>query len=200
MAGQTVVAAQRCSGGIHNRQTLVQHAGKGQRVVAHGIVVLVGVLVVDAVHHRGFKHRVSADLQGTQGAGGVGGEDGVAGAAAEHNDLAAFQRGDGFVAGEHLCHLRHKGAGHHHGRHALLTQRILDRQRVHNGCQHTDLVSVHTVHFAAGATAPEVAAAHNDADLHAEIVRRLDARADGGDGSLVKAGALSAGKRLAADF
>ena len=42
-----------------------------------------------------------------------------------------------------------------------------------------------------------ITSAENQAE---EIVRDATARADRGDGSLVKAGALSAGKRLAADF
>ena len=159
-----------------------------------------GVLVIDAVDHRGLEHGVRTDLQRAQGGGRVGGEDRVAGAAAEHDDLAAFQRGNGLVAREALGDLRHEGAGHDDGVHVLLAQRILDSQRVHNGGQHTDLVGVHAVHFAAGASAPEVAAAHDDADLGTEVVRGLDARADGGDGLLVKARALGAGQSLAADL
>ena len=159
-----------------------------------------GVLIVDAVHHRSLEHGIGADLQCAQRAGRIGGEDGVAGAAAEHNDLAALQRSDGLVAGEALGHLRHKGAGHNNGLHALLAQCILDGQRIHDGGQHADLVGVHAIHFAAGTAAPEVATAHNNADLRTQIVRRLDTGTDRGDGFLIKARALGAGKCLAADL
>ena len=142
----------------------------------------------------------SALISSAQGAGGIGGEDWVAGAAAENDDLAAFQRGDGLVAGEALGHLGHEGAGHNDSVRTLLVQGVLDGQCVHNGGQHTDLVGVHAVHFAAGTAAPEVVAAHHNGDLGAQVVRGLDARADGGDGFLIKAGSLRAGECLAADF
>ena len=86
------------------------------------------------------------------------------------------------------------------GGHTLLAQGVLDGQRVHHGGQHADLVGVHAVHLAAGAAAPEVAAADDDADLGTEVVGGLDAGADGGDGLLIKAGALGAGESLAADL
>ena len=159
-----------------------------------------GVLVIDAVHHRGLEHSIGADFQCAQGAGRVGGENRVARTAAEHNNLAAFQRSNGLVAGEALGHLRHKGAGHHNGVHTLLVQGVLDRQRVHNRGQHTNLVRVHAVHLAAGTAAPEVAAAHNNGNLGAQIVRRLDARADRSDGLLIKARALGTRQSLAADL
>ena len=73
--GQTVVAAEGRSGGVHDGQALIQHAGEGQRVVAHSVGILVGVLVIDAVHHGGLEHGVCTDLQRAQGAGGIGGED-----------------------------------------------------------------------------------------------------------------------------
>ena len=114
--------------------------------------------------------------------------------------ILPLSSGDGLVAGEALGHLGHEGAGHNDSVHTLLVQGVLDGQCVHNGGQHTDLVGVHAVHFAAGTAAPEVAAAHHNGDLGAQVVRGLDARADGGDGFLIKAGSLGAGECLAADF
>ena len=35
--GQAVITAEGRGRGVHDGQTLVQHAGKGQRIIAHGI-------------------------------------------------------------------------------------------------------------------------------------------------------------------
>ena len=136
------------------------------------------VLVIDAVHHGGLEHGVGANFQRAQSRSRVGGEDGVAGSSAKHHDPARFQFRDGLVAAEGIGHLRHGGAGHNHGGHPLLAQSVLDGNGVHDGGQHTDLIGVHAVHFAGGAAAPEIAAAHHNADLNPQIMGGLDAGAD----------------------
>ena len=159
-----------------------------------------GILIVDAVHHRRLEHHVRRDFHGAQCGGRIGGEEGVAGAAAEHGDLALIHGAQRILAGKGRGHLRHRDGGEHLGGHAQLLQLVGDSQRVHHGRQHPDLVGEGTLHLAAGAAAPEVTAAHNDADLHAEVVCLLDAAADGVHGRLIKAGALLAAKGLAADL
>ncbi len=52
---------------------------------------------------------------------------------------------------------------------AVALKAVLQRQRVHDRCQHADVVGLRAVH-ALGATrqaAEDVAAAHNDGELHA---------------------------------
>ena len=84
--------------------------------------------------------------------------------------------------------------------HAQLLQLVGDGQCVHHRCQHTDLIGQGALHLAAGTAAPEVAAAHDDADLDAQVVGLLHAAADRVHGRLIKAGALFAAQCLAADL
>ena len=84
--------------------------------------------------------------------------------------------------------------------HTLLAQRILDCQRVHDRGQHADLVGIHAVHFAAGAAAPEVAAADHNADLHAQIMRLFDPGADRSNDGFIKTGPFFPGQRFAAEL
>ena len=114
--------------------------------------------------------------------------------------LTCFQLSDCLIAAEGIGHLRHGGAGHNNSGHTLLAQSILDGNGVHHGCQHTDLVCIHAIHFAGGTAAPEIAAANHDADLCAKVIRCLDARADRSNGSFIKTGAFFAGKCFAGDF
>ena len=159
-----------------------------------------GVLVVHAVHHGGLEHDVRTHLNSTQGRGGIGREEGVAGAAAEDGDLAVCHGLQGILAGKGRSHLRHGNGGEHLGLHPQLLQLVGDGQRVHHGRQHSDLVGQGALHLTAGTAAPEVAAAHHDADLHAQVVGFFHAAADRVHGRLVKAGALFAAQGLAADL
>ena len=159
-----------------------------------------GVLVVHAVHHGGLEHDVRAHLNSTQGRGGIGGEEGVAGAAAEDGDLAVCHGLQGILAGKGGGHLRHGDGGEHLGLHAQLLQLVGDSQRVHHGRQHSDLVGQGALHLAAGTAAPEVAAAHHDADLHAQVVGLFHAAADRVHGGFIKTHALFAAQCFAADL
>ena len=159
-----------------------------------------GVLVIDAVYHRGLEHDVCTHLNGAQSSGRVGGEEGVARTAAEDGDLALFHCVESFLAGEGRGHLRHGDGGEHLGRHTQLLQLVGDSQGVHHRCQHTDLIGQRTLHLAAGTAAPEVAAAHNDADLNAQLMGLLYASTDCVHGRLVEAGPLFAAEGLTADL
>ena len=97
-------------------------------------------------------------------------------------------------------HLRHKRAGHHHGRYPLLPQSILHGQCVHDGSQHTDFIGIHPVHLAARTAAPEIAAAYHNTNLGAQIVGRFDAGTDRGDGFLIKPSPFGTGERFSAHF
>ena len=116
--GKLVVPAEGGRSAVHDRQTVFQHLGEGEGLVLLGVGVLVGVLVVDAIHHRSLEHDVGADLNGAQGRGRVGGEEGVAGAAAKDGDLARVHRTERVLAGEGRGHLRPGDGGEHLRRHA----------------------------------------------------------------------------------
>ena len=49
--GELVVPAEGSSRAVHNGQPVFQHLGKGQGIVLLGVGVLVGILIVDAIHH-----------------------------------------------------------------------------------------------------------------------------------------------------
>ena len=159
-----------------------------------------GVLIVDAVHHGRLEHHIGGHLHGAQCGGRIGGEERVARAAAKDGDLALFHSAQRVLAGKGRCHLRHGDGGEHLGRDAQLLQLVGDGQRVHHRGQHSDLIGQGALHLAAGTAAPEVAAAHDDADLYAQIVRLFHAAADGVHGRLIKAGALFAAQSFAADL
>ena len=107
---------------------------------------------------------------------------------------------DSPVADIGLGHLLHGEGGLHPHLQAQLLQSVGHCQRVHHRGQHTDLVSPGALHIAAGTAAPEVAAAHNDADFGAHIVGLFDTFADALDGGNVQAEALIPCQRFAAEF
>ena len=73
---------------------------------------------------------------------------------------------------ERLSHLVHLDRRLHAGVHALLLQRILQRQRVDHCGQHAHVIGGDAVHVLGllGHAAEEIPAAHHDRDLHAELV------------------------------
>ena len=159
-----------------------------------------GILIVNAVHHGRLEHHVGAHLHGAQGSSRIGREEGVASAAAEHSDLALIHGAQSVLAGKGRGHLRHGDRGEHLGGHTQLLQLIGDSQCIHHRSQHTDLIGQGALHFTTGAAAPEVAAAHHDADLHTQLVCLFHAAANSVHGGLIKAHALFAAQRLAADL
>src|SRR5690606_12972489 len=88
---QAVVARQRNRRSIHYAEVLLQHLVVSDPVVALGIGMFLGVLVVDAIHLGALEDRLAAHLVGPERRGGVGGEIGVAGAGGEDADPLLFQ-------------------------------------------------------------------------------------------------------------
>jgi hypothetical protein len=105
-----------------------------------------------------------------------GGEVGVAGARGEYDDTALLQVADGAPPDERLGDRAHLDGSEHARGHAVLLERVLQRERVDDRRQHAHVVGGRAVHAArAGRQATEdVAAADDDGGLHAE-------RADFGD-------------------
>ena len=110
--------------------------------------ILLGVGGVDAIDSGALEDDVGLDLHGAERAAGVGGEEGVARAGAHDHDVALFQQADGL------------GGAH----------RVGDAVDVKTGEQ-GGLLAFDAVHALRGAleAAEDVAAADDDADLHAGL-------------------------------
>ena len=169
--------------------------------------VLAGVAVVHAVHGGSLEHRVRADLGCAQAGGGVGGEEGVAAAAGQQHDLAVLQALHGAIRAVVLCKAGHLLGGEHGGPAALAQNGVLHGQRIDDGGQHAHLIGLHRVHRVGEAAAPDVAAAHDNAHLHAQIVQPDDgcrgtihALRVEGQGCALVGGNLLRGEGLAAEL
>ena len=189
-------------GGVHHLQALGQHVLIGNRVVLHGGGVLGGVGAVHAVDVLGQQNHVRVNFHRPEGRTGVRGEVGVAGAAAKDDHPAGLQMPHGLSADVRLSHAPHLDGGLDPDLHALLLQHIGHGQRVHHGGQHAHMVRPDPLHLLGAVleAAPEVAAAHDDAHLHAQIHALFDCVADAAHHIEVVAPALVAGERFAADF
>ena len=128
---------------------------------------------VDAVHLRRLENDFRLHLHRAERGGGVGGEVRIAGAGREHHDAALFEVADGAAPDERLGHGAHFDRGQHARRHAVVFERVLQRERVDHGGEHAHVVAGRAVHAAraGGQAAEDVAAADHDAGLDAE---RLD--------------------------
>ena len=157
---------------------------------------------VDPVHVGGLEDDLGLDLQGPQDAGGVGGEEGVAGAGGKDDHAALLQVADGTAPDVRLGHRLHPDGGHHPGVHPDLLQHVLQRQGVDDGAEHAHVVGRDPVEpFPAGAGAPnDVAAAHDQGQVHAQGMHRLDLFGESLDHLEVEAEALVAGQRLTRDL
>src|SRR5690606_30449981 len=89
--GQVVVAAHGDGGGIHDAEVAAQDFGEADAFEAHGVRVLLRILVIHAVHAGGFGDDLGFDFETAQGGGGIGGEVRVGRAGREDDDAAFFQ-------------------------------------------------------------------------------------------------------------
>ena len=113
------------------------------------------VLVVYPIHLGGLEHHIGVDLSGAQGRRGVGGEKRIAGAGGEDHHPPLLHVANGLAADVGLRHLLHRDGALHPGGHPSPLQAILERDRVHHGGQHADVVGRGPIH--AGGTALETA-------------------------------------------
>ncbi len=168
-----VVPAHHDGGGVHDVEPLVEHAVVGQPRIVTRIRILDRVIRIDAIHLGGLEQQLRLDLDRAQAGGGIGGEERVAGAGREDHGPALLEVPDRAAADVVLADLVDADRRHDARLQALLLERVLQRQRVHDGREHAHLVRGHAVHAGARQTraAKDVAAADHDRDLHAE---RLD--------------------------
>ena len=129
--------------------------------------VLDRVVVVDAVDLGRLEQQVGLDLDRAQARGGVGREERIAGAGGEDRHAALLEVPHRATADVVLADLVDAHRGHDADLHAEALERVLQRERVHDGREHAHLVGGDAVH--AGASEPRaaehVAAADDDRDL-----------------------------------
>src|SRR3954447_10470632 len=106
---------------------------------------------------------------------------------------------DRTAADVRLGDLVHRDGGHHPCRDAGALESVLEREAVHDRCQHPDVVAGRAVHPPRGwcETAEDVAATDDDADLDAEAVDLRDLASDEGAHGRVHAVLAVAEERLA---
>ena len=153
---------------------LCQHLVIGDRIVLHGARVNMRAGAVDAVDVLGEQNRIRADLGRAQHRRCVGRKIRAAAAGAEKHDLALFQMRNGALPRVVLGKGRHLDRRLHAHGNALLFHHIGHGKAVHHGRQHTHVVGARAGHFALTVfhAAPEVAAADDDAHLHAAEVEQ----------------------------
>ena len=107
---------------------------------------------------------------------------------------------EGFAKDKGFRHADHIERGLHAGGNALLFDRVLQGERVDDGSEHSHVIRGGAVHAGALTAAPEIAAADDDADLHAHIVYADELIDDAGDDLFVQPEALISRERLARKF
>ena len=142
---------------------------------------------VDAVHFRRLHERLAVRLQRAQRRGRVGGEERASGPACVDHDLAArelFQRGVAFESRRERPQVGGRVDVH---RDPGLLECVFQAQGVHDRREHAHVVGRHAVHSGRSGSAPDVARAHHERDLHAESSRFRDP----GDGRVDRSGVVT---------
>jgi hypothetical protein len=123
----------------------------------------------------GDQQRIGLELEGSLDRGVVGRDVGLTDAAREDHDQASLEVRDRTQPDERLRNALDRHRRHHPDvRCGLRGQRAPEHQGVHHGTEHADVVGLGAADPPpVGHPPPEVvAAAHDDRDLHAEVVHR----------------------------
>ena len=182
---------------------LCQHIVIGDAVILHRSGVLDRVGAVNTVYVFGKQNHICVNFRSPQHSRRVCGEIGIASAGAENDHAALFQMPDSLGADVRLRDGAHFNGGLHPDGDSLLLADIRHGQTVHNGRQHSDMVSAAALHFAAAAVLgapPKIAATDNKAHLNAHVQTSLDRIAHLTDHLKIQTGVLISRQRLAADF
>ena len=128
----------------------------------------------------GHQDDLGVDLVRAQRGGGVGREERVAGAGGEDDDAVLLEVADRAAADVGLGDLGDGDRRLHARVHALVLERVLQRQRVEHGREHAHVVGGRALHARRGAlqAAVDVARADHDRDLDAAIVDLADLARD----------------------
>ena len=166
---QVVLHAQRDGRAVHHLELVAQQVGVFEPVVSPSARDRHRVRIVDPVDLGRLEQHVGADLDRAQGRGGVGREVRVAGAGDEDDDPALLEVAHRAAADVRLGDLVHRDRAHDPGRRVGALDRVLEREAVHDGREHADVVAGRAVHALRRRShaAEDVAAADDDADLDA---------------------------------
>ncbi len=147
-------------------------------VVLRRVRVRARIGVVDTVDPRvrALEQRVGFDLGSAQRSSGVGREERVAGTGGEDHDPTLLQVPHRPTPDVRLGDAWHLDRGLDPGRLTATFECVLQRQRVHHGAEHADVVALRGVHalHRTGATTPEVATADHDGDVDVEVLADVD--------------------------
>jgi hypothetical protein len=174
----------------------------GDLVVELGVRVGLRVGRVHAVDALREQQDLGADLERTLGAGGVGGEVGHADTGAEDDHATLLHVPDRPARDVGLGDLAHRDGGLDAGLDVVLAlEEVLQREAVHDGAEHADVVGARPVHppLLQFLAAEEVAAADHHRHLGAGADDLGDLAGDGLDHPRIDADA-SAAEHLAAEL
>ncbi len=174
---QVVVHAERQRCRVHHPQAALDRLVVGDVRQEGRVSVLARVDVVDALHVvLGHQYRLRVDLERSQRGGGVGREERVARAGGEDHDAALLEVAHRAPPDVGLRDLLDRDRGQHARVRRLVLERVLQRKCVQDGGEHAHVVGGRAVHPLRGAlqAAVDVAAAHDDRDLHPAVGHALD--------------------------
>ena len=200
--GQMVFLAHRSCGEVHYFQAFVIDFIVCDFTELRGRGVFFRVGRVHAVHTRPFKHHVGFDFNAAQRGTRVGREIRVARTGAHDNHFSGFHALDGFPFVVKLADRLHADGGQHAAFYADGSQGTAQSERIDDRGAHAHLVAFDTVEsLSCTAQAAEyVAAADDDADLHAHVVHFFDLFRIFGQTLFVDAVTLFSHEALAAQF
>ena len=183
-----VLTRQRNRCVIHDVQVFGQHLVEGQMIVAHGVGILGGIGIVDAVDLGALEQRIAVHFRGPQGRRRIGGEERVARSSGEDHNPALFKVTQRPLANEGLTDVVHRDGRHHPALGANILQRGPHGQRVDDCGQHAHLVSRRPLHPLGGAGNPaeDVAATNHQTDLRSQLHHTFDLVCDARDISRVE--------------
>ncbi len=199
---QVVVIAHADGGEVHDLKASVEHFLVGYVGELRGCWVFLRVGGVDAVNAGALEHHVGLYLDAAQARPGVGGEVGVAGAGREDADIAVLECLDGFPFVVELADGLHAYGRHDLCLYAYCAESAAEGKGVDDGGAHAHLVALYPVEafLAAAEAAEDVAAADDDAYLHAAVVNFLNLRCVVAEALRVYAEALVAHEALAGEL
>ena len=146
--------------------------------------------------------RDRANLDRAESCGGVGSEIRISRASDEDDNAPLLHVTLRTTSDVRLGHLVHVDRCHHPRWHPCALERVLQREPVHRGGEHADVVGGGAIHSRRGASdsAEDVSTANNNSDLDAELTDAANLIGHEGNDGRVDSIRLFAEKRLAGEL